>query len=70
MPELPTKRYIRRGEIVAYFGIDPRDMTKLVAAGVFTACYLQGRGRAFFRRDEILAAEAAGKVFKTEKAVA
>ncbi len=67
MPELPQKRYIRRGEIIAYFGIDPREMTKLVAAGVFTRCYLQGQGRAFFRRDEVLAAEASGKVFKMEK---
>jgi hypothetical protein len=67
MPELPNKRYIRRGEIVAYFGFDDREMTKLVSAGVFNACYLSGRGRAFFRRAEVLEAESTGKVFKAEK---
>lgn len=64
MPELPYKRYIRRGHVIAYLGIDSREMTKLVESGVFTPRYLQGRGRAFFLREEVLAAEAAGKVFK------
>lgn len=68
MPELPQKRYLRRGHIISYFGIDERDMTKLVTAGVFTARYLLGDGRAFFLRDEVIAAERDGKVFKTEKA--
>jgi hypothetical protein len=68
MPELPNKRYVRRGEVIAYFGIDKREMTKLVRAGVFTPLYVQGEGRAFFARAEVLTAETSGRVFKTEKA--
>lgn len=68
MPELPNKRYVRRGAIRRYFGIDEREMAKLVAAKIFTPLYLQGQGRAFFRRDEVLAAESSGKVFRAEKA--
>jgi len=68
MPSLPDKRYVRRGHIIAYFGIDKREMKKLVAAGVFVPLYVQGRGRAFFERAKVLEAEFAGKVFKTAKA--
>jgi hypothetical protein len=64
MPELPQKRYVRRGEIIAYFGIDKREMTKLVRAGVFTPLYIAGEGRAFFSRAEVIAAETSNKVFK------
>jgi hypothetical protein len=67
MPTLPEKRYLRRGEVIAYFGIHEDDMTKLVRAGVLTPVYLQGRGRAFFAREAVLAAEQSGKVFKLEK---
>jgi hypothetical protein len=68
MPELPAKRYLRRGDIIAYFGIDGRDFTKLVSAGVLTAVYLQGRGRAFYRREEVVAAERDNRIFRTQKA--
>lgn len=64
MPTLPEKRYVRRGHVMDYFGLDKREMKKLVAAGVFTPLYLQGRGRAFFARAEVLAAETSGKIFK------
>lgn len=63
MPELPQKSYLRRGEIRDYFGLIDRAMTKLVAAGVLTPCYLQGKGRAFFRRSEVVQAEKDGKIF-------
>lgn len=70
MPELPSKRYLRRGEIIAYFGIERREFSKLVAAGVFTPRYLMGKGRAFFLHEEVRAAESAGKVFNPAKAKA
>ncbi len=68
MPELPSKRYLRRGVVRDYLGIDDKDMTKLVAAEVLTPHYLQGKGRAYFRRDEVLEAETSGKIFKGAKA--
>lgn len=52
---------------MAYFGFDKREMSKLVGT-VFTPLYLQGKGRAFFMRAEVIAAEESGKVFKTAKA--
>jgi len=67
MPELPQKRYLRRGVVRDYLGIDDREMTKLVTAGVLKRRYLQGKGRAFFRRDEVLEAEASGALFKTAR---
>lgn len=67
MPELPQKRYVRRGHVKEYLGIDDRDMTKLVEAGVFAPKYLNGKGRAFFERAQVLQAEHDGKVMKTEK---
>jgi hypothetical protein len=67
MPELPQKRYVRRGHVRGYFGIDDREMTKLVEAGVFTPKYLNGAGRAYFERERVLQAERDGKVMKTEK---
>jgi hypothetical protein len=69
MPELPQKRYVRRGHIREYLGIHDGEMTKLVEAGVFTPRYLQGKGRAFFLRSEVIDAESAGKVFKVAKAI-
>lgn len=57
MPTLPEQRFLRRGHIMAYFGIDKREMRKLVASGVFTPLYLRGRGRAWFAREQVLAAE-------------
>lgn len=68
MPELPNKRYLRRGIVRDYLGIDDKEMTKLVSAGVLIRRYLYGGGRAFFRRDEVLEAEETGKIFKCEKA--
>lgn len=67
MPDLPNKRYLRRGVVRDYFGISDEEFTELLRAGVFVAHYLQGKGRAFFRRDEVLAAEAANKIFKPSK---
>lgn len=67
MPELPNKRYLRRGVVRDYFGLSDEEFTVLVRAGVLIAHYLQGKGRAFFRRDEILAAESANKIFKPSK---
>ena len=64
MPELPSQRYLRRGVVRDYFGISDEEFTRLVRGGVFIAHYLQGKGRAFFRRDEVLAAETANKIFK------
>lgn len=64
MPDLPLQRYLRRGVLREYFGITDTEFTELVRAGIFRPHYLQGRGRAWFRRDEVLAAEAANKVFK------
>jgi hypothetical protein len=65
--ELPASRYLRRGAVRNYFGIDDADFTKLLRAGVFTPHYFQGKGRAWFRRDQILAAEDEGKVFRPTK---
>lgn len=67
MPELPAKRYLRRGEVRDYLGIDGRAMRKLVDAKVLTPRYLQGRGRAFFLSEEVRAAEESGKLFSTSK---
>lgn len=53
---------------MAYFGIDRREMSRLVKAGVFVPLYIEGKGRAFFRRADVMAAEEAGKVFKTAAA--
>ena len=64
MPELPPQRYVRRRVVCAYFGITDAEFTELVRAEIFRPHYLQGKGRAWFRRDEVLAAEAANKVFK------
>lgn len=66
MPELPQKRYLRRKAIRTYLGIDDREMTKLVSAGVFTPQYLQGKGRAYFSRSEVIAAEESGRIFKPD----
>lgn len=67
MPELPNKRYLRRGEICGCFGIDDEEFTKLVRAKVLRPLYLNGKGRAFFRRDEVLEAETGGKIFRPEQ---
>jgi hypothetical protein len=67
MPELPNSRYLRRGTVRKYLGIDDAEFSKLVRAGVLATHYLQGRGRAFYRRDEVLTAEAEGKIFKSTK---
>lgn len=67
MSELPEKRYLRRGHVRDYFGIDDREMTKLIRAGVFTPRWLNGEGRAFFLRVEVIEAERSGKVFRAEK---
>ncbi len=67
MPELPNQRYVRRRHIRRCYGIDDEDITKLIAATVLKPCYLNGSGRAWFRRDEVIAAEEAGKIFKAEK---
>jgi len=67
MPELPNKRYLRRGVVRDYLGIDDDEFSSLVKAGVLTARYLQGKGRAFYRRDEVIAAEEAGKIFSLSK---
>lgn len=67
MPELPNQRYIRRGAIKKCYGFTDDEFTKLVRAGVLTPHYLQGKGRAFFRRDEVIAAEDANKIFKPSK---
>ena len=69
MCNLPDKRYVRRGHVRDYFGIDDREMTKLVATGVFTPRYLNGQGRAFFLRDEVLDAERSGRIFKVRVSV-
>lgn len=63
MSGLPEKRYLRRGEICSTLGIDSREFTKLVEAGVLTPLYFRGAGRAYFRRDEVVAAEQTGKIF-------
>lgn len=68
MPELPNKRYIRRGDIRRCYGIDDEDFTKLVRAKVLKPYFLNGQGRAWFKRDEVIAAEEGGKIFKAEKA--
>lgn len=70
MPDLPQSRYLRRGVVRDYLGITDEEFTALVRGGVFKPHYLQGRGRAWFRRDEIMAAEAANKVFKPSKTAA
>lgn len=70
MSELPKSCYLRRGVVRDYFGITDEEFTVLVRAGVFKAYYLQGRGRAWFRRAEVLAAEAANRVFKPRESIA
>lgn len=67
MPELPQKLYLRRGVVRDYFGITDEEFTTLVRAGVFKPHYLQGRGRAFSKRAEVVQAEAANKIFKPSK---
>jgi hypothetical protein len=67
MPTLPEKRYVRRGHIIAWLGIDKREVARLVKAGVFRPLYLRGRGRAFFLRAEVVAAVDAGLVFTPTK---
>lgn len=68
MPELPNKRYLRRRAVRDYLGINDAEFTTLVDGGVLTPHYLRGKGRAFYRRDEVLAAEEAGRIFSTCKA--
>lgn len=68
MPELPNRRYLRRGIVRDYLGIDDDEFTKLIRSGVLTPVYLQGRGRAFFKREEVLTAESSNKIFKPAKA--
>jgi hypothetical protein len=67
MPELPQKLYLRRGVVRDYFGITDEEFTELVRAGVLTPHYLRGRGRAFYKRAEVLKAEADNKLFKPSK---
>lgn len=61
--ELPPSKYLRRGVVRQYLGIDDDEFSKLVRNGVFVPRYLQGEGRAWFIRDEILEAEASNKIF-------
>ena len=70
MSELPKCHYLRRGVVRDYFGITDEEFSALVRAGVFKTYYLQGRGRAWFRREEVLAAEAANRVFKPAESAA
>jgi hypothetical protein len=67
MPDLPLRRYLRRGVVRDYFGIDDRDFTKIVEAKVLEPHYLFGGGRAFFKRDQVVQAEAEGKIFRPER---
>jgi len=67
MPTLPSKRYLRRGEIRAYFGIDDKILVKLIAAGALAPRYMLGKGKAFFEREQVLKAEADGKIFNTRR---
>lgn len=68
MPELPAKKYLRRGVVRDYLCIDDDEFTKLVRTGVLKPVYLGGRGRAFFERAAVVAAETAGKIFKPKTA--
>jgi len=67
MIDLPPRRYLRRRVVRDYLGVDECEFTKLVRTGILVARYLKGRGRAFFRRDEVLAAEQTGRIFTTNK---
>jgi hypothetical protein len=61
--ELPDKQLLRRGDVVAFLGIDQKAMTKMVRAGTLTARYIGGAGRAYFARTQVvkLADEMKGK---------
>ena len=67
MPDLPPRLYLRRGVVRSYLGITDEEFTDLVRADVLKPHYLQGRGRAFFKRAEIVAAETANKIFRPSK---
>lgn len=54
LSELPEKRLLRRGEVREFLGVSEQVMSKMVAARTLVAVYLEGKGRAFFRRDEVL----------------
>jgi hypothetical protein len=64
MIDLPPSKYLRRGVVRQYLGIDERDFSKLVRTGVLRPCYFQGRGRAWFVRDEVLHAEQTNRIFR------
>ena len=63
-PASALPRYMRRRHLRAYLGVSDKELAKLIEARVFAPRRLEGTGRSYFVRDEILAAEAAGKLFK------
>jgi len=67
MPDLPQKLYLRRGVVRNYLGITDEEFTELVRAEVLKPHYLQGKGRAFFKRAEVIEAETANKIFRPTK---
>lgn len=51
---LPDKQLLRRGEVMAWLGRGKDFFRKLVAEGRLTPVRVNGKGRAFFRRSEVL----------------
>lgn len=66
---LPSQRYLRRGVVQGYLGVSEPVMKKLIESGALVPVYFGGGGRAFFDRDKVLAAEAAGRLFAPRPAV-
>ncbi len=50
-----------------YLGIDNATFSALVESRVLTAYYLNGRGRAWFKREEVLEAERSERIFRTDR---
>lgn len=62
LEELPVRA--RRHHVRAWLGVSDRLFTKLVTAGVVVEHHFLGdlSTRAYFKRDELLAAERAGRI--------
>lgn len=51
---LPDKQLLRRGEVMAWLGLRKDAFSKLLKAEALTVVRVDGKGRAFFRRTEVL----------------
>lgn len=47
--------YLRRGRVKALLGVSEDTVTKLVRSGVLNPVRLHPKGRAYYKRDELLA---------------